>query len=194
MKTCTKCKQTKAFTEFNKRSRSRDGLSYRCRMCHNIASLTWGQNNRDKVHASQKKYRDKPEIKKRLNAQRRKRRKTDTNFRLLRNLRSRLRKALKGKNKSASTIILLGCSIPHLIDHLTKQFQPGMTWENKGEWHVDHMLACDTFDLEDPEQQRRCFHWTNLQPLWGPENIRKGADPWYTGEWDPVKGWTLKRL
>jgi hypothetical protein len=184
MKTCSKCKQTKAFTKFTTRSASRDGLDYRCKACKNVASLRWVQNNRDKVHASQKKYRGKPEIKKRFNAQRRKRRKTDTNFRLLRNLRSRLRKALKGKNKSASTIALLGCSISHLKKYLEKQFQPGMTWENHGKWHADHMIPCASFDFTDPEQQRRSFHYTNLQPMWGPENCSKSDKVIYNREWN----------
>ena len=70
---------------------------------------------------------------------------------------------------------LLGCTIEELWQHLEKQFQLGMTKENYGKWHVDHRKACAKFDLTDPEQQRECFHWSNLQPLWAIDNIKKGA-------------------
>ena len=48
-----------------------------------------------------------------------------------------------------------------------------MTWDNYGKWHVDHIIPVSRFDLTDPEQQKICFHFTNLQPLWGGENIGK---------------------
>ena len=51
-----------------------------------------------------------------------------------------------------------------------------MTWENYGEWEVDHILPCASFDLEQPEAQRQCFHYTNLQPLWKADNRSKGAE------------------
>tara|TARA_B110000008_G_scaffold73511_1_gene74640 strand:+ start:1396 stop:2037 length:642 start_codon:yes stop_codon:yes gene_type:complete len=151
----------------------------------NAMRRKWKQNNREKVRASQKKYSQRPEAKKRINARARERRKTDPQFKLRMNLSSRLWHALKGKNKSARTMKLVGCSIPHLMDHLEKQFLPGMTWENYGPvWHVDHMMPCDSFDLSDPEQQRRSFHYTNLQPLWGPENISKGNKIIYNRVWN----------
>jgi HNH endonuclease. len=58
-----------------------------------------------------------------------------------------------------------------------------MSWDNYGRdgWHIDHIRPCASFDLTDPEQQRQCFHYTNLQPLWAADNIRKGA------KWQPPK-------
>jgi len=90
-----------------------------------------------------------------------------------------------GKNKSASTVELLGCSIEELKIYLQGFFQPGMTWDNYGNpdgdhkksWHVDHIRPCASFDLSDPIEQRECFHYTNLQPLWGKDNLSKG-DKW----------------
>lgn len=93
--------------------------------------------------------------------------------RLLKNMRKRLWEATKGKE--AGTLQLVGCSVEELQAHLEKRFEPGMTWDNYGEWHVDHVKPCAEFDLTDPEQQRACFHYTNLQPLWALDNIRKGA-------------------
>jgi len=166
MKTCTKCKQTKKLTEFGKNSRNkRDGLRSRCKVCVKAYYKKWKRNNPEKYRASISKSKQRPEYKKRKNARKRERRKTDPQFRLKHNLRTRLHHALKGSNKSASTMALLGCSIVHLKDYLAMRFLPGMTWENQGTWHVDHMIPCASFDLSDPEHQRRCFHYTNLQPV-----------------------------
>ena len=82
-----------------------------------------------------------------------------------------------GKDKSASTIQLLGCNAAELKLHLESKFTVGMTWENHSQfgWHIDHILPCASFALTDPEQQKKCFHYTNLQPLWWVDNIKKGA-------------------
>ena len=50
-----------------------------------------------------------------------------------------------------------------------------MNWENYGVWHIDHIIPCARFDLSDPGQQKICFHYTNLQPMWGEDNLKKGA-------------------
>lgn len=71
---------------------------------------------------------------------------------------------------------LIGCPMVWLEAHLESLFAPCMTWGNHGKvWHIDHIKPCAKFDLTDPEQQRICFHWTNLQPLFAADNIRKGA-------------------
>jgi hypothetical protein len=95
-------------------------------------------------------------------------------------LSKRIWDALKGNCKSKSTIKLLGCSIEFLKLHLSKKFHPrtdGLTMvlENYGYrgWHVDHIKPCASFDLSKPEEQRKCFHYTNLQPLWAEENFKK---------------------
>ena len=88
-----------------------------------------------------------------------------------------MRQALKNANKSDSTMNLVGCDIDSLRLHLEKLFEDGMNWDNHGEWHIDHIRPCASFDLTDPEQQRVCFHYTNLQPLWAKDNLSKG-DKW----------------
>jgi len=91
-------------------------------------------------------------------------------------LRSRINVALKTKaKKCARTTELIGTTIGHLKEHLEKQFKEGMTWENHGlyGWHCDHIRPLATFDLTSPEEQKKAFHYTNLQPLWAKDNLRK---------------------
>jgi hypothetical protein len=95
--------------------------------------------------------------------------------RLSENLRSRLHYALVGCRKSGKTLELLGCSPADLKLHLESQFTPGMSWANYGQWHIDHIKPCAKFDLSKPEEQRTCFHFTNLQPLWALDNFTKGG-------------------
>ena len=66
-------------------------------------------------------------------------------------------------------------SIEDLRFHLQKNWLPGMSWENYGYygWHIDHIIPCSKFDLSKLEEQKKCFHFTNLQPLWALDNIKK---------------------
>jgi len=95
------------------------------------------------------------------------------NNRIAMRLRSRIYQVLKGNTKSASTIELLGCNIKEFKFYFESLFLFGMTWENYGLWHIDHIKPCSKFDLNDPVQQRKCFHYTNLQPLWQKDNCKK---------------------
>ncbi|MEK6884935.1 MAG: hypothetical protein AABY22_35215 [Nanoarchaeota archaeon] len=100
-----------------------------------------------------------------------KRKKTDINFRLLCNLRNRIRYAIIGNIKSNSTISLLGCSPEEVKNYLQKKFKTEMNWLNYGSyWEIDHIVPCSFFNLSLEEQQRKCFHYTNLQPLTVHEN------------------------
>jgi hypothetical protein len=101
----------------------------------------------------------------------------DSQFSTRQALQSRIYYAIKNADgkKSARTMELVGCTVQELMAYLKARFKPGMAWTNHGEWHIDHIKPCASFDLTDPEQQKACFHYTNLQPLWGGENIRKGA-------------------
>lgn len=98
---------------------------------------------------------------------------SDPNLKIKMNLSRRMR-SFFSKNGSRA-IDFIGCSIDDLKLHLEKQFVDGMNWENYGDWHVDHIRPCCSFDLTDPEQQRECFHYTNLQPLWATDNLSKGG-------------------
>lgn len=98
----------------------------------------------------------------------------DVNFRIAMNLRSRINAALKGKSKLLHSVELIGCSIEQLEKYIESMFAVEMSWDNYGSyWEVDHIIPCAAFDLSQLEEQKRCFHWTNLQPLEAVENNRK---------------------
>lgn len=94
---------------------------------------------------------------------------------LLNNMRSRVHHAIKRQSgiKATKTISLVGCGVDELIKHLESKFDDKMNWENYGEWHVDHVKPCASFDLSTEADQMSCFHYSNLQPLWASDNQKK---------------------
>jgi hypothetical protein len=99
---------------------------------------------------------------------------------IARNLRNRITHALDGVKKIDRTEKLLGCSFPEFMKYIEQLFLPGMTWENHGlydgtnrVWHMDHIIPCISFDLTKEEEQRKCFHYTNLRPLWAVDNLKR---------------------
>jgi len=151
--------------------------------------------NRNKIRLSQQKYINKNKEKlnkksklyqknnrEKINKQQKKRFKSNPNAKIAHNLRNRIRGLLKNKNKSLRTMLLIGCELDYLMYHLQNQFKRDMTWDNYGtghngkgmqEWHIDHIRPCASFDLTKEDEQRKCFHYTNLQPLWAKENLEK---------------------
>lgn len=136
----------------------------------------YSQSHKEEKAEYDKDYRQNHRIK--INERHRNKYKTNIQFKILCNIRSRIRMVLKGISKSQSTIKLLGCSVKHLKKHLESLFQNNMTWENYGKygWHIDHIKPCSLFDLTDSEEQKRCFNFTNLQPLWATDNYNKRAN------------------
>lgn len=110
------------------------------------------------------------------NARRKKQRKEDPHFAMECRLRTRLSVAIRQASgtKSAATLELVGCDVEFLIGYIEARFLPGMSWKNRHLWHIDYRIPCARFDLTDPEQQRQCFHYSNLQPLWKIANLSKG--------------------
>lgn len=135
----------------------------------------WRENNKEKLKEYDKKYRKNNK----RAAYYTNRRKTDLNYKIGCNLRTRINHALRAKEKNRkkyySTIALIGMEIQDFILYLESLFLPGMTRDNYGNWHIDHILPCASFDLTDPEQQKICFNYKNLQPLWAIDNIKKGS-------------------
>ena len=141
------------------------------------------QENSQKIKEDKKLYylKNKEQIKKYLDNHKEIRKEQQRNY--LKNpcnklkcyLRHRIYMALKGNPKLETTTKLVGCSIKVLKSHLEKQFTKGMSWSNYGTWHVDHIRPCASFDLSITENQKLCFNYNNLQPLWAEENLHKHA-------------------
>lgn len=135
--------------------------------------------NAERIKSNGKKWR--AENRSYLNNQKREwakeQRRTNPGFRALDACRRRLRRAIASQKgvKVVKTQDLLGCSTDFLKFWLELQFRPNMTWHNHGLWHIDHKQPCASFDLTDIAQQKLCFHYSNLQPLWAQENIAKGT-------------------
>ena len=159
-KCCCSCKEWKPLTDYNKAENHWDNLRNDCKYC----LTNWRKQN-------------VKEISRKYTIYEKERKKSDPEFKLAKTLRSRLNSALNRKNaiKSTKTLDLIGCSTSFLMEYLAAKFTDGMTWENHGEWHIDHIHACAKFNLLIEDEQRKCFHYTNLQPLWAKDNLSKGA-------------------
>ena len=152
-------------------------------------------NHRDKIIAGQRRWYKKNAnvLKKKLKEQYH----SDSAFRIKKCMRSRVTKAIKNKSKCGRTQSMIGCSWKSLLLFLEKQFVDGMNWDNfgkgAGKWSVDHMMPCDSFDLTQKEEQLKCFHFTNLQPLWEEINIAKFNHIIYDMVWYGTDlGWAIK--
>jgi len=202
-KRCSSCKEVKPTTHeyFRKLGKSKDGFRYQCVQCRNKyyrdnenkireKSKTYYEDNTVKALETCRLYREGKGgkvkdynqnyyehnlvgIKENVKNYRRERARNDIGFRLLARYRTRVYRAIKGVDKSKTTRELIGCSIDKLKSHLEKQFKDGMTFENYGEWHVDHIRPCASFDFNNESEQLECFNYTNLQPLWAEENMKK---------------------
>lgn len=119
----------------------------------------WRQENREHLAEYRKRLKE-----------------SDPNFKVACSLRSYIASKIRKSNtvKTLRSTELLGCSFDDFRKYLEKKFLPGMSWDNYGEWHIDHIIPCSKFDLTQASEQKRCFHYTNQQPLWKIDNLRKG--------------------
>jgi len=186
--------QMKAYRETNKEK----AKAYQKTYCESnkdklkIVNKNWNENNKDKrkeyskvywevnkdkIIVKTKVYREanKDKIKLKKKAYCKNKRKTDIQFRLSCNLRSRLKSAIKGNFKAGSAVKDLGCTVEQLKQYLESKFSPGMTWDNwtVDGWHIDHIKPLASFDLTDRNQLLEACHYTNLQPLWAKDNLSK---------------------
>lgn len=105
------------------------------------------------------------------------RRHADPIFKLTTSIRTTINRAITRNSQRGRAISLLGCSVKELKEHIESQFQRGMSWDNWGlyGWHIDHKIPVSFFNLTDPSQQKICFNYKNLQPLWAIDNLKKHA-------------------
>lgn len=159
-KKCCKCKEWKPLEEYNSAENHWDKLRNDCKKC----LVNYRRINVNRISKHYMEYEKE-------------RKKTDPTFKLLKTLRSRLSNAIKNKGgkKCNTTMNLTGCDLAFFKGYLEAKFTEGMTWENHGKWHIDHIKPCCSYNLEDEEEQKKCFYYTNLQPLWARDNLVKGG-------------------
>ncbi len=128
------------------------------RSSYRKSSKKWEEKNKDKRREYQNNYSTQ-------------KLKTDILFKLKRNVRIRINKFLKNKKSDSSDIV--GCSYLYLKEHLEQKFKDNMFWENYGDWHIDHIVPLSSAKTE--EEIYELCHYTNLQPLWAEDNLKKGC-------------------
>lgn len=201
MKQCTKCKDFKSLECFSRDKKRVDGLQLNCKTCqgnyyaknrqkiieykalHKTQKAEYDARyrkiNKESISAKDKsRYESNKEHIKNTVASWQKNQGCGSNFKIAKNIRDRLRKAIKSDEKRL-TVDLLGCSIEELKYFLESKFDTGMTWDNYGfyGWHIDHIKPLSSFNLSNPEELSMACHYTNLQPLWAIDNLKK-AKKW----------------
>jgi hypothetical protein len=178
MKTCTKCLITKERACFSAGTGYRDGKHSWCKACVSIVGAKWRLENKEILIARAREWSRK-NIERRREVRRnwqKKHRPLRTPAEILQdNIRAKVWAQLKGQKRGRSTFALLGYSPEDLRKHLESLFRPGMTWENYGEWHMDHRKPKALFDVKSPDDPalKECWALSNLQPLWATENCSK---------------------
>lgn len=182
-KICSKCKEDKLICEFSYSSRNKNGLRAECKECQKkyyiINSEKLKKRRVDRYYEDTEKeqkriktyyQKNKEEIINKLKIKKRE----NVTLRMLSNLRSRIVQFVKSKNihKDNKTLDLVGCSTDFLREHLEKQFTDGMSWDNYGSWHIDHIIPLSS--ANNSEEMNKLCHYSNLQPLWAYDNLRKG--------------------
>jgi hypothetical protein len=205
-KECAKCKEIKAFGQFYKSKRGRNGLSNYCKLCSKACKDKWYQDNKERVkiynnldyirekreNTRRERYRNDPVFRAQENERGRRHYANSKTGKIKRNLqrkkwaaipknriaitlRKRIYAALNGIAATESTETLLGCSFESARLYIESLFQPGMSWENYGDWHIDHIIPLSNFDLMDINQAKIACNHLNLRPLWKLDNFVKGS-------------------
>jgi hypothetical protein len=163
--------------EYTKKYKEKNKNSEKYKEMISLSNKKQREKNRDALVEYSRKYnQEKKDI---LREKRKNKIKNNPELRIYENLRNRARIAIKRawSDKAYKSIELLGCTPQEARQHLESLFKPGMTWDNYGKgdgyWEIDHIIPISSFDLTDPEQQKKCFHYTNLQPLWWYDNLVK---------------------
>jgi transcription elongation factor Elf1 len=195
-KKCPRCNKVKSAKSFGYRGKY---LRSHCKQCSAASAREHYNDNPEKVEAYRAQNKEvlaarkkawrkanpdynswyyeqnKNKIRKNQAGYSKKRCASDPTFKLRKNLRTRLYHALKGGAKNGSAVRDMGCTVEQLKEYLESKFQPGMTWDSYGVrgWHIDHIQPLAAFNLTKREELLKACHYTNLQPLWAEDNLRK---------------------
>lgn len=155
----------------NKEKRAQYTATYRVR--HPDRVNEYRVRTKSNFSANQKIYRQKNKVGANIysSAYRINKRLVDPLFVMIERVRARIRNALRGGAKSKRTLEILGCEWDFFMIHIEKQFYKGMNWENRSEWHLDHIIPLATAKTDD--DVIRLNHFTNMRPLWASENMKK---------------------
>ena len=160
MKVCSKCKENKALEAYGNLKRGKDGKCSYCKQCAKNDLKKWVSKNKDKINERANKYRSKMYC-------------SDSGMFKFRSLiRNQVRRYVLNK-KGKRTEDILGETFDNVRLHIEKQFIDGMSWDNHGEWHIDHIVPLSSG--KNREEYIKLNHYTNLQPLWAEDNLKKGA-------------------
>ena len=162
MKTCTKCREIKPFSDYGKSRAKKDGLQAQCKEC-------------------EKEYKGKPEYKERYNERQREQYKDNPQYRFV---STETRSTLLGVHPNMTSVSeqygidKVGLTTIQYREYIESLWTEGMSWDNyghgEGKWTIDHIRPKNFFDLTDPELYRKCSYYTNTQPMWFVDNLAKG--------------------
>lgn len=163
---CSECKTDRGFAYKNKILK--EPFCHSCKMKQPSVLAKISINSKKLIHTIESKAKTSASLYRVY-------RSNPINSKIARNLRGRFNKALHGNYKSGSAVDDLGCSIEELRIHLESKFNLGMSWDNYGRegWQIDHIVPLCRFDLSNAIELKRACHYTNLQPLWRDDNLKK---------------------
>ena len=167
-KMCNTCNQVKHIEYFRTNAKSNDGYYHKCKDCWK--PIEW---NKEKQKQSERKYVENNKDKMR---EKWKRQGKQINRRIRDSLNHRISEMLQSQKttKANKTVHYVGCNVDFLKSWFEFLFDEDMSWANYGEWHIDHVMPCGVFNLEEESDQLICFNWRNLRPCWKLDNIQKG--------------------
>jgi hypothetical protein len=173
-KKCNKCGDEKEIHEFRNCKGGKYGVRSDCRKCELKSKKTFREKNKEKIATSYKRWAtENKEKKNKINLEYFSKKYKDPLFKFKHNTRALIWQIFKSKKikKDSTCEKILGCTFEHFIKHIEMQFHPGMSWDNRSEWHLDHIIpigSAKTF-----EKVIELNHYTNLRPLWADENRKK---------------------
>lgn len=161
---CTKCEEVKSIDMFTKRKESGKGIKSNCKLCDSKRAKEWRSKNKEKIREYKRNWKKN-------------KKNTDPLFRFDNNIRKLIHSSFKNSDcnfrKKSTTQDILGCTIDEFIKYIESKFTKGMTFENHttNGWHLDHIIPISSAKTE--EDIIRLNHYTNFQPMWANENIKK---------------------